>query len=126
MDVSAPVVEPVSIQAVVFDFDGLMVNTEEVFHLSGMELLRRRGKEPTPAVFHAMMGRRAHEAFTALIEIMNLKESIDDLVRESTGIFFDLLDDILEPMPGLIELLDLIDERRLPKAVATSSEREYL
>jgi HAD superfamily hydrolase (TIGR01509 family) len=114
------------IRAVVFDFDGLMVNTEEVFHLSGMELLRRRGKEPTPAVFHAMMGRRAHDAFSALIRIMDLKESIEDLQRESTEIFFQMLDDILQPMPGLFDLLDLIDERGLPKAVATSSEHSYL
>lgn len=114
------------IQAVVFDFDGLMVNTEEVFHLSGTELLRRRGKEPTPAVFHAMMGRRADEAFTRLIEIMDLKETIEELKVESTEIFFSMLDDILEPMPGLFELLELIDRRGLQKAVATSSERAYL
>jgi len=113
------------IRAVVFDFDGLMVNTEEVFHLSGMELLRRRGKEPTPAVFHAMMGRRAHDAFAALIRIMDLKESIEDLQRESTEIFFQMLDDILQPMPGLFELLDLIDERGLPNAVATPSALSY-
>jgi len=117
---------PVRIRAVVFDFDGLMVNTEEVFHLAGTELLRRRGKEPTPAVFHAMMGRRAHEAFTRLIEIMDLQETIEELQEESTEIFFSMLDDILEPMPGLFELMDLIEKRGLPKAVATSSERSYL
>ncbi len=29
-------------------------------------------------------------------------------------------------MPGLFELLDIVDESRLPKAVATSSPREYM
>ena len=33
-----------TIKAVVFDFDGLMFNTEEIFNLSGKELFRRRGK----------------------------------------------------------------------------------
>ncbi|MBX3441878.1 MAG: HAD family phosphatase [Planctomyces sp.] len=114
------------IRAVTFDFDGLMFNTEEVFHLTGTELLRRRGKEPTPAVFHAMMGRRAEEAFAQLIRIMELRDTIDELRIESEEIFFTLLDDILEPMPGLFELLELIERRGLPKAVATSSERSYL
>jgi HAD superfamily hydrolase (TIGR01509 family) len=126
MTPDAALSDPVRIRAVVFDFDGLMVNTEEVFHLAGTELLRRRGKEPTPAVFHAMMGRRAHEAFTRLIEIMDLSDTIEELEQESTEIFFSILDDILEPMPGLFELIDLIEKRGLPKAVATSSERSYL
>jgi HAD superfamily hydrolase (TIGR01509 family) len=89
-------------------------------------LLRRRGHEATPAIFHAMMGRRAEESFTALIELLDLKETIPELEAESREIFFSLLDDILEPMPGLFELLDLIEKRGLPKAVATSSERAYL
>ncbi len=125
---SSPEVTPPlpQIRAVVFDFDGLMVNTEEVFQLSGTELLRRRGKEPTPAVFHGMMGRRSQEALAYLIEIMQLDDTVEQLQQESTEIFFTLLDDILQPMPGLFQLLEAIDRRGLPKAVATSSERAYL
>lgn len=118
--------EPARIQAVVFDLDGLMFNTEDVFNLTGTELLRRRGKTPSPALFHAMMGRRAKEAFQAMIDIMELSDSITDLAAESALIFDDLLDEHLSPMPGLFDLLDLIDDRGLPKAVATSSDREYL
>ena len=124
---SPEVTQPLpQIRAVVFDFDGLMVNTEEVFQLSGTELLRRRGKEPTPAVFHGMMGRRSHEALAYLIDIMQLDDTVEQLQQESTEIFFAMLDDILQPMPGLFQLLDAIDRRGLPKAVATSSERAYL
>lgn len=114
------------IRAVVFDMDGLMFNTEEVFNRSGVELLRRRDKVATPALFHAMMGRRAHEAFACMIEMMELDESIEDLQAESEEIFDSLLDEILAPMPGLLQLLDVIEARNLPKAVATSSHRNYL
>ncbi|QDT53556.1 Phosphorylated carbohydrates phosphatase [Caulifigura coniformis] len=125
---SPPDVEKPSprIRAVVFDFDGLMVNTEEVFQLSGTELLRRRGKEPTPAVFRGMMGRRSHEALAFLIEVMRLDDTVEQLQTESMEIFYAMLDDILQPMPGLFELLAAIERRGLPKAVATSSERSYL
>ena len=68
-----------TIRAVVFDFDGLMVNTEDVFQMSGTELLRRRGKEPTPAIFHGMMGRRSHEALAYLIEVMGLNDTVEQL-----------------------------------------------
>lgn len=114
------------IRAVVFDLDGLMVNTEEVFHLTGNELLRRRGKLATPQLYHAMMGRRAREAFQAMIDLMELTEGIEELQVESGEIFDALLDAHLSPMPGLHELLAVIENRGLPKAVATSSERRYL
>lgn len=114
------------IQAVVFDMDGLMFNTEEVFHLTGTELLRRRGKVATQELFHAMMGRRAQEAFQAMIDIAELDDEIPALAEESSEIFFSLVDEIAAPMPGLLELLDAIEARGLPKAVATSSERSLL
>lgn len=118
--------QPPQIRAVVFDLDGLMFNTEEIFHRTGTELLRRRGKVATPAVFHAMMGRRAREAFQAMIDHMELVESIDELSVESAAIFDAILEEHLNPMPGLYDLLDLIEQRGLPKAVATSSDRPYL
>lgn len=114
------------IRAVVFDFDGLMVNTEEVFHLTGHELVRRRGKVATQELFNAMMGRRAREAFAAMIDIMKLTDTIDDLQVESESVFDALLETKLRTMPGLLELLNLIEARQIPKGVATSSERKYL
>ncbi|WP_437229849.1 HAD family hydrolase [Planctomicrobium sp. SH661] len=114
------------IQAVAFDLDGLMINTEEVFHLTGTELLRRRGKIATRELFHAMMGRRTREAFQAMIDMMSLTDSIDDLSAESEIIFEEFLEVHLTTMPGLYELLDAIEASGVPKAVATSSNRVYL
>ncbi|WP_437188442.1 HAD family hydrolase [Planctomicrobium sp. SH668] len=114
------------IQGVAFDLDGLMINTEEVFHLTGTELMRRRGKLATQALFNAMMGRRAREAFSAMIEMMELDDSIEMLQAESEEIFEEYLHVHLRPMPGLFELLDAIERSGTPKAVATSSNRIYL
>jgi len=110
----------------VFDLDGLMVNTEEVFHLTGHELLRRRGKVATQELFNAMMGRRAREAFAAMIEMAELTDTIDDLQDESESIFDGLLETKLRTMPGLLELLDHLETRSMPKGVATSSDRVYM
>ncbi len=114
------------IRAVCFDLDGLMFNTEDVFHLSGTELLRRRDLVMTPEIMHAMLGRRPLEAFAALKALLELQEEVEDLLAESRVIFRDRLDEHLQPMPGLFELLDTLDARGLPIAVATSSPRDYL
>lgn len=113
------------IKAVAFDLDGLMFNTEHVFNLAGHELLGRRGKKWTPHIQGSMMGRRAVEAIPVLIELAELSDSVEDLRNESREIFHSMLPDHLAPMPGLFELLDLIEARGLPKGVATSSSRKY-
>jgi pseudouridine 5'-phosphatase len=114
------------IKAVVFDLDGLMFNTEEVFHEAGVELMRRRGQEMTDELFTLLMGRRAEEGYPLLVERAGLSDDPLELWAESRDIFLDMLEGQLAPMPGLFELLDHIEHSGLPKGVATSSDRDYL
>lgn len=116
----------VSIQAVCFDMDGLMFNTELIFHKTGTELLRRRGIDQPRPILNQMMGRRAQEAFEVMIQMAELTESVAELQQESDEYFHSILFQQIEPMPGLFELLEQIELRGLPKAVATSSGRGYL
>ena len=51
------------IRAVVFDMDGLMFNTEDVYTVVGCELLRRRGLEFTSELKDAMMGLQPRPGF---------------------------------------------------------------
>lgn len=114
------------VHAVVFDLDGLMLNTEDIFDLTGHALMRRRGKVMTAECHHQMLGRRPDEAFEIMKRLLDLDESIDDLQNETREIFASLIDEHLGTMHGLYELLDLIEGAVLPKAVATSSPREYM
>lgn len=117
---------PRPIRAVVFDLDGLMVNTEEIFNEVGREVLRRRDKEMTHELLSLMMGRRAPEAIGNMIEYHKLTDSVEALIEETRILFYDLIGERLAPMPGLFELLSHIEACGLPKAVATSSGRKYL
>jgi len=114
------------IKAVVFDLDGLMFNTEEIFHAAGVELMRRRGQEMTDELLTLIMGRRAEEGYPLLVERAGLADDPMELWAESRDLFLNILDGQLAPMPGLFELLDRIERSGLPKGVATSSSRDYL
>ncbi len=114
------------IKGVVFDLDGLMFNTEQVFHIAGNELVRRKGSTMTRALSIQMMGRRWQESLLILKESLGLSESVLELKEESDEIFHGLLAEMLEPMPGLFEILARIDQLGLPRGVATSSQRSYL
>ncbi len=114
------------ISAVVFDLDGLMLNTEDVFELAGVELMARRGLVMTDELRHRMMGRRPVEAFTVLKSLTGISDKLEDLMLETKVLFEFIARDRLFAMPGLHEVLELIDDRKLPRGVATSSPRSYM
>jgi HAD superfamily hydrolase (TIGR01509 family) len=110
-------------RAVVFDMDGLIFNTEDVYTAAGTELLRRRGRTFTAELKDAMMGLPPQPSFEAMIRHCNLSETWQELAAESNRLFISLLDGRLAPMPGLLELLDALERAGLPKAIGTSSPR---
>ncbi len=113
-------------KAVVFDLDGLMFNSEDVYSLVGHEILRRRGREFTTDLKDQMMGLKPQKAFEVMIRRCGLSDTWQQLAEESNGLFESLLDEHLAPMPGLMELLDALEAADIPKAIATSSSRQLL
>lgn len=116
---------PDQIRAVAFDLDGLMFNTEHVFALAAEKMLSRRSLPMPPDLLRRMMGRRPPEGMRVMRELTGIDDPVDELQHEAFDTFLDLLDEHLEPMPGLFELLGLLESLGLPKAVATSSLRQY-
>ena len=114
------------LRAVVFDLDGLMFNTEDIYLQVGSEILRRRDKEFTSELVDAMMGLRPAQAIGRMIEWHGLPDSVEEIERESRDIFIPLLDEHLRPMPGLLALLAALEAAEIPKAVATSSGRAFV
>ena len=112
---------PAPIHAAVFDLDGLLVNTEELYQHVGGELLRRRGKTFGPDLLDAMMGRPPAVSLAIMIEWHGLADTVETLAAETGSIFAGLLDERLEPMPGAVDLVDALAGRGLPRGVATSS-----
>jgi HAD superfamily hydrolase (TIGR01509 family) len=113
------------IEAVAFDLDGLLVNTEELYQHVGTELLRRRGHSFEPDLLDAMMGRPQQVSLKIMIEWHGLADTVETLATETGEIFVSLLDTQLRTMPGAMELLDLLDAHGIARGVATSSGPDF-
>ena len=113
------------IQAVVFDLDGLLFNTEELHRFVGRTLLARRGREFSDELRQCVMGRPARVALQLIIDRCGLRESADALAAEAERLVPDWLEHHLAPMPGVVELLDALERVGRPKAVATSASRRF-
>ena len=115
-----------TLQAVVFDLDGLIFNTEELYEDVGAQLLGRRDKEFSAALLDAMMGRPTRVALQIMIDWHQLDATIPELEAETDALFPSILDARLAPMPGFLELLAALELARIPTAVATSSKLSFV
>lgn len=113
------------IQAVAFDLDGLMVNSEDVYQHVGRETLARRGLEFTVELRDEMMGQPATQALAIMIERHGLTDTVEALAAEGEELFWHFAESILEPMPGLADLAATIDAAGVPRGVVTSGARLY-
>ena len=112
-------------RAVVFDLDGLIFDTEALFHRVAGEMLEARGKRFTPEIMAAMIGRRAVDAGEAFRRMAGLDEPAEVLMAEARRRFMAEVDAAVHPTPGLIALLNRLERCGIPRAVATSSRRLY-
>ena len=112
-------------QAVAFDMDGLMFNTEDLYDEVGDTLLQRHGQRFTIELKLEMMGRTGREALAIMKQRCGLSQTVDELLIEVKQVFSKLLPDRIEMMPGLSTLLSFLEQHRIPKCVATSSQRQF-
>jgi len=114
------------IRAILFDLDGLMVDSEPHSLASWRTVLSSRGVTLDLAVSERMFGLRQIEAARMLVEVYGLTEQPSALGREKEEYQLDHLDGQINAMPGLVELLNELDRCELRAAVASSGARPYV
>jgi len=114
------------IKAVIFDMDGLMVDTEPLYSEAMTQIAKKRGKCFTLDIKRKVMGRLPVESLTIFKEQLGLKESPIELLEEREKIYGMLLAQNVKPMPGLFRVLELISKMGLRKAIASSSQRQWI
>jgi HAD superfamily hydrolase (TIGR01509 family) len=109
---------------VVFDLDGVMVDSEPVHERANAEYLAGLGGTLDQELYDDMMGRRVRELTDVVAERFGLDPERAFADREA--IFWRLLDQGLEPMPGLHAAVERLAAAGLPMAVASSGTRAYV
>lgn len=115
------------IRAVVCDLDGTLIDTEGVFAEAARRLLAERGKDLDRGFMAAIQGTPGRDALPRFRDRFGLTDSIEILAADYKRHFISALNGQPAPlMPGTIELLDALEKHNLPRAIATSSRREYV
>lgn len=111
------------IKAVIFDMDGVMIDSEPVHLKLERELFRELGVEITEEEHMTFVGSSSYYMWEKIKERFNLKESVEELVRRDRKRYLDhvLSTGEIIPVPGIQELVKKLFEREYKLAVASSS-----
>jgi HAD superfamily hydrolase (TIGR01509 family) len=109
--------------AVLFDMDGLMVDTEPLARAAWQRVVAPYGPAISDTLYNRMLGRRTVESAQLVLDDLRLPVARDELIRRKTEEFLGSLDSGVPVMPGLWTLLDRIEALDIPWAVATSTPR---
>jgi HAD superfamily hydrolase (TIGR01509 family) len=111
------------IRALIFDMDGLTIDTEPLYWAVGRELAREHGKTVSDETLRKMMGRDRLASSRIFAEETGVPLTAEDVMVQREQKMLDRFRrGGIEPMPGLRQILDRF-KGKLRLGVATSSPR---
>lgn len=113
---------PMNIKAVIFDMDGLLIDSEPLWQEAGKATLLEFGKELTTEQYHSSTGLRTEEWIEHWfhhfqIDMQHAPAAVTTIIDKAIA----FIDERAEPMPGVAHAISLCRQQHLAVGLATSS-----
>ncbi len=113
--------------AVLFDWDGVVVDSSRHHYLSWQELAEEIGKNVTEEQFRESFGQVNRVIIPEIFGWSDDPGEVDRLGRRKEALYREIVArEGLTPLPGVLDLIRGLREAGVPRVIGTSTERENI
>jgi mannitol-1-/sugar-/sorbitol-6-/2-deoxyglucose-6-phosphatase len=115
------------IEAVIFDMDGVLIDSEPIWREAEKIVFARIGIELTEEMCHQTTGLRTDETVAHWYRFKPWDgKSREEVGREVEYAVCEIVDKKGFPAPGVLKIIDFFNQAGVPKALASSSSPEVI
>lgn len=112
------------IKALIFDMDGVIVDTEPTYYKANDKLLKKYDLSINDVFYRTIMGKTHIEVIRNIKTIFRIEEDENLLLKTRNTYFLELINKELTNIEGMFEILDYVKEKGLTCALATGTFKE--
>ena len=111
---------------VIFDFDGVLVNTEYTTFSFYKDLLPKYNIHLKEEDFKHKAGRKSHDSFKFVLRDKYDEKIVDELVELKREAFIKDVKKYLKPLPGVFDLLESCKKAGLKMGIGSQNEKPLI
>lgn len=113
------------IQTVIFDMDGVIVDTEPVHHYAYFQHFKQLNIEVSDELYRTFTGNSTRNVFQKIKEMFNLPHEVEDLIQTKRSLFNDAFDtkEDLYLIDGVEDLIKDLHQNGIQLIVASSASK---
>ena len=113
-----------SITHVIYDMDGLLLDTESLHERVNSEVANRYGKTFDLQAKMAIAGRPTLDSARILVDLLQLPITAEEYLIERNKLLYPLYS-TAKVLPGTVALIRHLANHHVPQAIASSSSRQH-
>lgn len=111
-------------KAVIFDFDGTLVDTLWAYAMTDIEFIKTFGGDTSHVDHSEFVGGGVRYFVEMFKNRLNIEDhTVEELIELNDKIFLDIADDNIEVYPKMLALIKDLHKRGIPMAVASGSSQ---
>ncbi len=112
--------------AIIFDLDGLLIDSEPVWHKTDIALVESRGKIYDTDKQAHLIGMRAEDYLKGLRQIYGIEDDVETLDREALEHMLTLISTEVKTQPGANELVAFVAKQNITRAIVSNSQMVFI